>query len=91
MRDLLRKDLQANLRKKVSICDTEQDLEGKHGTGGYCNSGTKLYKNSYSMLNDSLLPPHVSKGSPCYVNIYLFIALLSDLLMPFQWRNEICH
>lgn len=47
MGDLLRKDfevvVQANLRK-VSICDTEQDLEGKHGAGGYCNSRTKLYK-----------------------------------------------
>lgn len=35
---------------KVSICDTEQDLEGKHGTGGYCNSGTKLYKTLIACL-----------------------------------------
>lgn len=29
---------------KVWICDTEQDLEGKHRTGGYCNGEQSFRK-----------------------------------------------
>lgn len=47
-------------------------------------TANKALRNSYSMLNDNLLPPLVPKESPCYVNIYLFIALLRDFLMLFQ-------
>lgn len=86
MGDLPRKDfevaVQANLRK-VLICDTKQDLEGKHGTGDYLQQQNKAFQNCCSMLNDDLLPPHVPKERQCYVNIYLFIAL-RDFLMPFQ-------
>lgn len=38
MGDLLKKDLEAAAQTnlgEVSICDTEQDVEGEHGTGGY--------------------------------------------------------
>lgn len=45
-------------------------------------------QNCHSMLNDDLLPPHVPKERQCYVNICLFIALLSDFLMLFHCRND---
>lgn len=47
----------------------------------------KALQSSRSMLNDDLLPPCVPKERQCYVNIYLFIALLSDFPTPFQCRN----
>lgn len=54
MGDLLKKHfvvavVQTNLWK-VSICDTEQDPEGEHGTGGYRNSWTKLNKTVVACL-----------------------------------------
>lgn len=74
--------VQANLRK-VSICDTEQDLEGKHGTGGYRNSRARRYKTVAACLM-TIAFHLVPKERQYYVNIYLFIALSSDFLTPFE-------
>lgn len=43
------------------------------------------------MLNDNLFPPLVPNESPCYVNIYLFIALLSDFLKKTKLQLNIAR
>ncbi len=52
-------------------------------------TANKALQNCHSMLDYDPLPPHVPKEPQSNVNIYLFIALLSDILTsPFQCRNK---
>lgn len=91
MRDLLRKDFGGG-----GTSQSARSLDLWHWTGPWgktrnrwlLQQRNKALQNCCSMLNDNLLPPHVPKECPCHVNIYLFIALLTDFLMPFQSRKQ---
>lgn len=81
--------VQANLRK-VSICDTEQDLEGKQGAGGGCSAGTRLHNTVAACLMTLCIRRMLPHNRQRYVNIYLFIALLSDSSTPLHEYGGRC-
>lgn len=78
--------LQANLGK-VSICDTEQDLEGKHGTGGYRR--IKPDKTAAACLM-TLCTSACSASRSCkHLPLYCMLSGCFFFFV-FQSRNEIC-